>query len=176
MNRTLSRGKNRSWLQIFRWSQALFSISTHAVATSACLFNARLCSLMSTRGDCSLGNLLLRLRPHRRFDGLCGHGWRLRRAQKHWDSPQRPRIEPPHEKKALDASVGFSASYRAPSAIRPTAPTPTRQLTRGGNVCPVFVNPVFQQGGTSLDESPHPLDVCRLAAGSGSLPDARSFE
>ena len=43
------------------------------------------------------------------------------RKKRDWGSPQRPRIEPRHGKMALCVFVGLSASYRAPSAIEPTA-------------------------------------------------------
>ena len=70
MSRTMSRGKIGPAPSFLNWSQALFSISTHAAATSACLSDARLRSLISARGDCSLGNPLLRLRLPRRNDSL----------------------------------------------------------------------------------------------------------
>ena len=52
------------------WGQAPSHISPSA-ATSACLSDARLCSLISVRGDLSPGNPLLRLRLLRRTDSLC---------------------------------------------------------------------------------------------------------
>ena len=92
-----------------------------------------------------------------------------------WDSPQRPRIEPRHEKMTLDALVGFCVPSR-PLGHQAHSPTPAGQLTRGGNGCLVFVNLVFQQGSEPLDESPRLFDACRLAAGSGTWHDARPFE
>ena len=62
-------------------------------ATSACLSDARLCSLISARGTGVLGNPLLRLGLPRRFDSLLTRVAPSALAKKvDWGSPQRPRI------------------------------------------------------------------------------------
>ncbi len=61
--------QNRAWPQ--RYGVRPSPYINPSAATSACLTDARLCSLISARGDLSLGNPLLRLRLLRRTDSLC---------------------------------------------------------------------------------------------------------
>ena len=68
MSRTLSRGVIGPGPEIVGARPSLY-INPPA-ATSACLSDARLCSLISARGNLLLGNPLLRLRLPRRLDSL----------------------------------------------------------------------------------------------------------
>ena len=69
MSRTFVKRQNRAWPQ--RYGVRPSPYISPSAATSACLTDARLCSLISARGDLSLGNPLLRLRLLRRTDSLC---------------------------------------------------------------------------------------------------------
>ena len=72
MSRTLSRGVIGPGPDNFGARPSLY-INPPA-ATSACLSDARLCSLISARGNLLLGNPLLRLRLPRRLDSLYAGG------------------------------------------------------------------------------------------------------
>ena len=176
MSRTMSRGKIGPAPSFLNWSQALFSISTHAAATSACLSDARLCSLISARGDYSLGNPLLRLRLPRRNDSLWTRVAPAALAKKETGV----RLNGLGSDRGMGrwryvSSLGFLRPIAPP---RPSVhgPAPARELARGGDVRLVLVDPALQQGSAPPDEPPHPLR--RMPPGSrvGSLARAGPFE
>ena len=94
------------------------------------------------------------------------------RKKRDWDSPQRPRIEPRHEKTALYVFAGFSAFYRAPSAIRPTAQHQHANSRAVATFALFLWTPRSSRAARLSTSRRTPFDACRLAAGSGAWPDA----
>ena len=126
-------------------------------------------SLISARGDCSLGNPLLRLRLPRRNDSLWTRVPAALAKKRLGFALNGPSDRTAAWEDGAMCLVGLSASYRAPRPSSPRPSTSTRARARWRR-SPCSVDPALQQGSAPPDEPPHPFDACRLAAGSGACP------
>ena len=77
---------------------------------------------------------------------------------------------------ALYVLAGFPAPYRAPSAIEPTAQHQHASSRAVATFALLLWTPRSSRAARLPTSRRTPFDACRLAAGSGAWPDARSFE
>ena len=121
--------------------------------TSACLSDARLCSLISARGTGVLGNPLLRLGLPRRFDSLFTRVALSALAEK--ETGVRPN--------GLGLAAGWEGSRYVIRLLPPClflnhaadGPAPAGELARCRHVALVLVHPALEHGIPPLDQPPH---------------------